>query len=383
VSREFGAKVRHTSGNNNFSGEHRFYMGRRFPKTSEKPSWPSLFGVAGAAYIFIDPYRLGATALEWLWTGLTFTAFVTLSVIASIYWSERRIMRRVCVAMAVIAACFAAYRPAGACLYIFVAAYAPVATGGAIIASAGLIIGAIVAMLTQWHLRWPSVSPSWFPYVASFEALIVGAAITFAMRQQTSLRRALKTAEQERIARDLHDILGHTLSVIILKSELANRLIDHDLKRAKKEMEDVEAVARKALSEVREAISGYRSGDLFAEIERAQQTLETAGISVQRDYQPTALPFAEERTLALILREAITNVIRHAQATECKLSLKSTAESCELIVQDNGRGVSAPAGNGMIGIRERVAAIGGQVAWISSPGTELRVTVPLQGSQGT
>jgi two-component system sensor histidine kinase DesK len=356
-------------------------MAWHFPKASEKPSWPSLFGVAGAAYIFIDPYRLGATATEWLWTGLTFTAFLALSVIASIYWSDRRLMRRVCIAMAAIAAGFTAYRPAGACLYIFVAAYAPVATGGAIVPSAVAIIGAIAVTLTQWHLRWPSVSPSWFPYVTSFEALIIGAAITFAMRQQTSLRRALKTAEQERIARDLHDILGHTLSVIILKSELANRVIDHDLKRAKKEMEDVESVARKALSEVREAISGYRSGDLFAEIERAQQTLETAGISVQRDYQPTSLPFALDRTLALILREAITNVIRHAQATECKLTLTSTAESCELVVHDNGRGVSAQAGNGMNGIRERVAAIGGQVTWTTPPGTELRVTVPLAGHQ--
>src|SRR4051812_43091908 len=161
-------------------------MAWHFPKASEKPSWPSLFGVAGAAYIFIDPYRLHATAMEWLWTGLTFTAFLALSVTASIYWSDRRIMRRVCVAMAVIAACFTAYRPAGACLYIFVAAYAPVASAGAIVPSVLAIIGAIIAMLTQWHLRWPNVSPSWFPFVVLFESLIIGAAITFAMRQQTS-----------------------------------------------------------------------------------------------------------------------------------------------------------------------------------------------------
>ena len=352
-----------------------------FPKPSEKPSWSSLFGVAGAAYLFLDPYRVGATALEWLWTGLTFTAFLVLTLTATIYWSEKHIMRPVCVTMAVIAACFTAYRPAGACLYIFVAAYAPVATGGAIIPSACAIIGAIIAMLTQWHLRWPNISPPWLPYVASFEALLIGPAITFAMRQQTSLRRALKTAEQERIARDLHDILGHTLSVIILKSELANRLIDRDLSRAKTEMQDVERIAREALTDVREAISGYRSSDLFAEIQRAQRTLETAGISVRSDCETTPIALPQAHVLALVLREAITNVIRHAQATQCKISLKSTPESCELIVHDNGCGVSAQEGNGMNGIRERVAAMGGQVAWIASPGTELRVAVPLTGYQ--
>lgn len=349
----------------------------KLPQTSEKPSWGSLFAVGGAAYIFVDPYRLGASAQEWLWTSLTFAAYLLLSIIAAVYWANTRIMRRVCAAMAVLAIGFAAYRPSGVCLYIFVAAYAPLATGGVIAASAAIIFGAIAAMLLQWHLLWPHSTPSWLAYIAAFEALLIGTAITFVVRQQKSLRRALKTAEQERIARDLHDILGHTLSVIILKSELANRLIDRDLKRAKTEMEDVERIARKALSEVREAITGYRSGDLASEFQRALQTLDTAGISVQQEYEAAPLSVAHERVLALVLREAITNVIRHAQATQCKLSLKNTADGCELLVSDNGRGISASEGNGMNGIRERVATLGGHVAWINAVGTELRVTVPI------
>jgi two-component system sensor histidine kinase DesK len=187
----------------------------------------------------------------------------------------------------------------------------------------------------------------------------------------------LKTAEQERIARDLHDILGHTLSVIILKSELANRLLEQNPERAKTEMQDVERISRKALTEVREAISGYRSGDLLAELEQAQKTLATAGIAVQRDWEPIVLPIAHERVLALVLREAITNVLRHAHATQCKLSLKQATDAYELAIYDNGRGIDSGEGNGMRGIRERVASIGGQVAWQCAPGTHLKITVPV------
>lgn len=345
----------------------------KLPKPSEKPSWGSLFAIGGAAYIFVDPYRLGATAEEWFWTSLTFIAYLALAIIASVYWSEKGVMQRACAAMAALAIGFTAYRPSGVCLYIFVAAYAPLATGGGVVASVTIIASAIAAMLVQSHFLWP---PSWFPYIAALEALLVGAAITFVIRQQTALRRALKTAEQERIARDLHDILGHTLSVIILKSELANRLLEQNPERAKAEMQDVERISRKALTEVREAISGYRSGNLLAEIEQAEKTLATAGIAVQRDCEPIVVPIAHERVLALVLREAITNVLRHAQATQCKLTLRKTGDFYELAVHDNGRGIDSVEGNGMRGIRERIAGIGGQVAWQSSPGTHLKITFP-------
>jgi two-component system sensor histidine kinase DesK len=345
----------------------------KLPQASEKPSWGSLFAAGGAAYIFVDPYRLGATAQEWFWTSAAFAVYFALAVIAAIYWSDKRTMRIVCGATAALAIAFTAYRPSGACLFIYVAAYAPLATAGEIIGSITIIAGTITIMLAQWKLLWP---PSWFPYIASMEALLVGAAITFVIRQQTNLRRALKTAEQERIARDLHDILGHTLSVIILKSELANRLLEQNPERAKNEMLDVERIARKALTEVREAIAGYRSGDLAVEIEQAEKTLATAGIAVQRDCESIVVPLAHQRVLALVLREAITNVLRHSQATRCTLSLKRLIDVYELAIHDNGRGIVGEEGNGMRGIRERIAALGGDVTWESSPGTHLKITIP-------
>lgn len=196
------------------------------------------------------------------------------------------------------------------------------------------------------------------------------------------MARLHKTAERERIARDLHDILGHTLSVVVLKSELASRLVEQDAPRARKEIEEVERIARQALGEAREAIAGYRSGDLRAEFERAGKTLTTAGIAVDGDCESVSMPAAHERALALVLREAVTNVIRHAQASRCRMKLSLADGGYRLEVGDDGRGGALREGMGMQGIRERVRALGGTVTWrASSPrGTTLVVTVPAAGA---
>ncbi len=133
-----------------------------------------------------------------------------------------------------------------------------------------------------------------------------------------------KVAERERIARDLHDLLGHTLSLITLKAELARKLVDRDPQRAKQEMQDVEQTSRAALADVREAISGYRGQGLATELMRARQTLETAGIAVDCAASEVPLSPAQESVLALALREAVTNVVRHAQAQRCSVRLAAT-----------------------------------------------------------
>jgi len=344
------------------------------PTGPEKPSWAGLFGTVGLVYVFWDPYRLGAAWPEWLWTGVAFAVFTALNVFALIYWSRRRVMLRVCIAMAIVAVAFTAYRPNGVIFFIIVAGAAPLAVGGHLTRSAAVITGVVLLLLAEWWLLWPH---SAVPYIVAAESFLIGGAVTFAVRQQKSLRLALKTAERERIARDLHDILGHTLSVIALKAELASRLLEQNPARAKAEIEDVARVTRGALSEVREAIAGYRGDDLAAEVERAKATLETAGIAVERRYDAVALPVAHERVLALVLREAITNVLRHAQATRCCVTLERKDDVCHLIVSDDGRGGAHREGSGMRGIRERVAAIGGTAAWSTGSGTELTVAVPI------
>jgi len=186
-----------------------------------------------------------------------------------------------------------------------------------------------------------------------------------------------KVAERERIARDLHDLLGHTLSLITLKAELARKLVDRDPQSAKHEMQDVEQTSRAALADVREAISGYRGKGLAAELIRARQTLETAGITVDCAMAEVSLSPAQEDVLALALREAVTNVVRHAQAQRCSVRLSRDREACTLEIADNGRGADAPEGNGLRGMRERLEAIGGSLQRQTRAGTRLLIHLPL------
>jgi two-component system sensor histidine kinase DesK len=186
-----------------------------------------------------------------------------------------------------------------------------------------------------------------------------------------------KVAERERIARDLHDLLGHTLSLITLKAELARKLVDRDPQRAKQEMLEVEQTSRAALADVREAISGYRGEGLAAEVLRARKTLETAGIAVHSDITELPLSPAQETVLALALREAVTNVVRHAQARQCDVRLGQRDNLCTLEIADNGRGADAPEGNGLRGMRERLEALGGSLERQTRGGTRLVIQLPL------
>jgi two-component system sensor histidine kinase DesK len=239
------------------------------------------------------------------------------------------------------------------------------------------------------HISWPNT------FVAIFLTGIIGGGNIF-FAQQTRADRQLREAqdenlalaamaERERIARDLHDVLGHTLSVIVLKAELASRLIDRDAasdrQRAATEIADVERIARTALAEVREAIGGYRSRGLAAEIEAARLTLDAAGVTLVLDSEPTTathLSAAEETALALALREAVTNIVRHARATTCRLRFITDAGRRRLVVEDNGEHAIAREGNGLRGMRERIESLGGQLSLEHDSGTRLLIELPLR-----
>ena len=217
-----------------------------------------------------------------------------------------------------------------------------------------------------FYVGWPNT------FVAIFLVLIIGGGNIFFAEQRRAdckLRAAqdenialAAVAERERIARDLHDVLGHTLSVIVLKAELAGRLIPIDPARAIAEIADVERTSRTALAEVREAIGGYRARGLAAEIEAAHLTLQAAGVKLIAESdsaQTAALTPKEETALALALREAVTNIVRHARATCCSLRFVTEAGQRRLIVEDDGEHIAAREGNGIRGMRERVESIGG------------------------
>jgi two-component system sensor histidine kinase DesK len=197
---------------------------------------------------------------------------------------------------------------------------------------------------------------------------------------QGEVRRLATLAERERIGRDLHDLLGHTLSLVALKSELARRLALADPARAQREMEEVERVARHALSEVRAAVTGMRRSDLGAELVSARLMLEASGVALEGELpDDLALPEQIEAPLALVLREAVTNIHRHARASRARVALSIGGNGIDMQIGDNGRGGLAAHGNGVSGMRERVRALGGTLTIDSPPrrGTVLSIHVPL------
>jgi two-component system, NarL family, sensor histidine kinase DesK len=197
------------------------------------------------------------------------------------------------------------------------------------------------------------------------------------------VRRLAATAERERIGRDLHDLLGHTLSLITLKLELSRKLFDRDSAGARRELEEAERVARHALAEVRAAVTGIRSTDLAAELASARLLLESSAVHLDYGKLPDSLPPDVERGLALVIREAVTNIHRHAEASEAGVCFTCTAEKLDMHISDNGRGGLTAHGNGVSGMCERVRALGGSLQIDSPPhhGTRLVISVPLRARQ--
>ncbi len=254
-------------------------------------------------------------------------------------------------------------------------------------AAAAIAAIAIGVCIETWSLGLPMWA--WLPGVTG--SLAIGFSnIHFAqrLRHEAALQRAeeqieemAKVAERERIARDLHDLLGHTLSVIVMKSELASKLADRDPVRAIQEIRDVERVSRETLTEVRRAVEGYRQHGLAGEMRNAGTALRAAGVAFEADMAPLTLSPRQETALALALRESITNVVRHARATRCRVSLQAESGKIVFIVQDNGRGGAPLEGNGLSGMRARVAEAGGLIVIDGADGMRVTITLPLHSTE--
>lgn len=201
---------------------------------------------------------------------------------------------------------------------------------------------------------------------------------------QDEVRRLAALAERERIARDLHDLLGHTLSVVALKSELAARLIERGAPEAIAEVRAVESIAREALKQVREAVGGMRSKGLQAELAQARVAAESADLRLSYRIADIELAPEAERVLTFAAREGLTNVLRHANATLCEVELLADSRQLQLELRDDGRGGIGEPGHGLRGMRERIEALGGELAIESEPGrgTRLKVRLPRVMAEG-
>ena len=201
------------------------------------------------------------------------------------------------------------------------------------------------------------------------------------LRKQEEVEHMATIAERERISRDLHDLLGHTLSLITLKAELAGKLVDRDLEACRREVRDIETSARAALSEVRSAVSGYRQTGFAHELASARASLAAARVDLVAEVEAFTLPAAAENVMSLALREAVTNIVRHAGATRCEVRLALDAGIIVFRIADNGAalddGACVRQGNGLMGMGERVAALGGKLALTVERGLALELRLPL------
>jgi two-component system sensor histidine kinase DesK len=201
------------------------------------------------------------------------------------------------------------------------------------------------------------------------------------LKAQDEVEEMAKIAERERISRDLHDLLGHALSVIILKSELAGKLIRKNSKQAEKEIKEVEEISRKALSEVRDVVKGFRKVGLGAELRSIKVALKAAEIKYSIDSTPIKISSQIENVLAYILRESVTNIIRHSKATQCEFSIHHSGSNLEFSISDNGIGYLPNKSDfGVEGMRTRVKLLGGKMKIKSSNGTTIQLKIPLDNN---
>ena len=349
-----------------------------------KSPWTDGVHLLWSAWIFITPL-FGGGHYDWRWLAITLASYpLFLLCYARVLLSPRRSAWRYALAMVALCLVLLPWYPSGLSYFVF----------GCVMLHTGqrnslprylLHVLALNALLgaAAWLAGYPWQALVWMLPMTLIIGVIVNVE-SMAHDKDVALqlshdevRRLAATAERERIGRDLHDLLGHTLSLITLKLELSRRLLDRDHDAARREITEAEKVARHALAEVRSAVTGFRAADLAAELASARLLLESTGVTLSYD-PPPPLPAELERPLALVLREAATNIARHADASRAQVGFAREGGSLRMRIIDDGRGGIDGEGNGLAGMRERVRALGGSLA-LASPrgGTTLEILVPL------
>lgn len=351
------------------------------PERGKSPYvWVVMLAFLYLKYFYARPDRLEIVLLA-------ATVLCFLPVYFYSYWCRGRKSVAVIAATCCFGAVWATQNPGASTFFIFACGMcAGIGSLRWAFVSLGAILGA--AVLTALALPEHAIE---FIFPALLVGSLVGSAsITDArlslsrkqlLHKQEEVEQMATIAERERISRDLHDLLGHTLSLITLKAELAGKLFERDPAACRREIGDIERSARAALSEVRSAVSGYRQSGFAHELAGARASLAAAQVQLHADVQVLSLPAAAENVMSLALREAVTNIVRHAGASECELSLSEVQGMLVLRIADNGQRLAGGGvirrGNGLSGMGERAAALGGELALQVERGLALELRLPI------
>jgi two-component system, NarL family, sensor histidine kinase DesK len=264
-------------------------------------------------------------------------------------------------------------------VYIVVTAFfaVPLRAALAISASAILLVLVLPHAVPGWDPEYNLVFSVFATSIAMWGILQIVERNFQLAAAHSEIARLAVADERNRFARDLHDILGHTLTVITVKAELAGRLVRLAPERAEAEIAELEGLARGALHDVRDAVSGYREVVLAGELASARTVLAAAGIEAELPDTLDQVPADRQELFGWVVREGVTNVVRHSSAKRCRIRITRT----EVEITDDGRGPTeapAGAGHGLAGLRERAEAAGGSLSVGRSPqgGFALSVRMP-------
>ncbi|MBJ6981589.1 sensor histidine kinase [Luteimonas sp. MC1572] len=356
-----------------------------------RSAWTEWVHLMWSAWVFTTPlFTPDGYSTRWaLLTLLTYPLFVLLY--ACVLLRPERNAWRYALAMIALGMLLLPWYPSGMSYFVFGCVMLRSQRARSLVRYVLLlaVLNAAFVGFALW-LGYPWQAVVWLPLVALIVGTIVHVehashAADAALRlSHDEVRRLAALAERERIGRDLHDLLGHTLSLVALKSDLAARLVERDPAAARAEIDAVSRVARDALAQVRSAVSGIRAAGIAAELASAKLLLECDGVGLRHDWDERglaggALPARVETTLALVLREAVTNIQRHARAQSAEITMRAAGEGITLRIRDDGRGGAIVPGNGVGGMRERIESLGGRMDIGPAPGggTVVEAWLPL------
>lgn len=376
---------------NQHSAKRPLFRGRIYPDHPDTGDMP-LYVLLYSLFIFLLPILTESQAIQrwgpWRFWGATLVAYVLfLRLYFQGWWLRDRLLFKPIVGIAGLGLLLLPINMGAQMMFVYAAAFAarleklPSALWS-------LAILSTLFVLAAWSLSMPliALSPNLLAIVAvfsvnrfSFDSERRRALLQLSQKEVAQLAQS---AERNRIAADLHDLLGHTLSLVALKAELARKLLHRNPELAEQELVGLETIARNSLQEVRRTVHGMHSAELGVELAKSRLALGAADINLHTDVAQLALPVELEAVFASVLREAINNVTRHSGARTVRISFSLQDQQAVLRVSDDGRARELPReGFGLRMLRQRVTEAGGTLTVVCENGLSLEARLPAPENQ--